>query len=145
MDDDSQPQLIAIQNKKYQNKSYRYCNIKSNLCLSIQYLWLNLTVITLYNSIYLNKEDRRGNEKKFIKLSNPQGTKHTKNKRSIQKLVRMYLSQKLLHLFCIHFDIFRIFNLKNKNFKIKCKWKNSTEKETEIIFVAQHYSLSAFQ
>ena len=31
MDDDSQPQLIAIQNKQYKNKIYRYCNIKGNL------------------------------------------------------------------------------------------------------------------
>ena len=56
MDDDSQPQLIVIQNKQYKNNSYRYCNIKSNLYISIQYLWLNLTVITLYNLIYLNKK-----------------------------------------------------------------------------------------
>ena len=66
MDDDSQPQLIAIQNKQYKNKSYRYCNIKSNLYISIQYLWLNFTVITLYNLIYLNKKDRRGNKKNLL-------------------------------------------------------------------------------
>ena len=66
MDDDSQPQLIAIQNKRYKNKSYRYCNIK----ISIQYLWLNFTVITLYNLIYSNKKESRGNEKKFIELLN---------------------------------------------------------------------------
>ena len=66
MDDDSQPQLIAIQNKRYKNKSYRYCNIKRNLYIAIQYLWLNFTVTILDNSIYLNKKDRRGNEKNLL-------------------------------------------------------------------------------
>ena len=85
MDDDSQPQFVAVQNKKCKNKSYRYCYIKSNLYISIQYLWLIFTVITLYSLSYLNKKDRRGNEKKFIELSNSQGKNRTKNKRSIQK------------------------------------------------------------
>ena len=56
MDDDSQPQLIVIQNKQYKNNSYRYCNIKSNLYIAIQYLWLKFTVITLHNLSYLNKK-----------------------------------------------------------------------------------------
>ena len=66
MDDDSQPQLIAIQNKRYKNNSYRYCNIKSNLYISIQYLWLNLTVVTLCNLIYLNKKKVAAMKKKLL-------------------------------------------------------------------------------